>query len=91
MHGSMYQLIGRRLDRPQSLLLRDSNDRHFIRPECGARPVRISARDAARLIRHRTYHPVVDTAWLSEDEVAAMQCTVPLPADISAGFDQIIG
>jgi hypothetical protein len=46
MTNPTYQLIGRRGDRPQRLLFRDAEGRHFLRADCGARLVRISRRDA---------------------------------------------
>lgn len=86
MDTRTYQLIGRRLDRPQALLFRDQDGKHFLRPGCGARLVRITSRDASRLMRHYTYHRVIDGEWRDEHEVAALECAVPLtiPAEVGA-------
>lgn len=83
MAATQYQIIGRRLDRPQAVLFRDDAGRHFLRADCGAPLVRLTNRDAAALMRHRDYHPVLDGSWRSLDEAVALDCVVqfPLPAD----------
>lgn len=73
-----FQLIGRRGDVPQSLLFRDEEGRYYIRPGCGARLVRITARDARRIMRQYDYRAVLDAAWYDADQVAALECVVPL-------------
>lgn len=72
-----YQLIGRRGDRPQRLLFRDSEGRLFLRADCGASLVRISHRDAKAIMRQYHYRTVLDNAWRSEAEVAELGCVVP--------------
>ncbi len=76
MTNPSYQLIGRRSDRPQRLLFRDSEGRHFLRADCGSRLVRISRRDAKAIMRQYHYRTVLDNAWRSEAEVAALGCVV---------------
>jgi hypothetical protein len=83
MTNPTYQLIGRRGDRPQRLLFRDAEGRHFLRADCGARLVRISRRDAKAIMRQYHYRTVLDSAWRSEAEVYELGCVVPFepPAD----------
>jgi hypothetical protein len=77
MTNPTYQLIGRRSDRPQRLLFRDLEGRHFLRADCGARLVRISRRDAKAIMRQYHYRTVLDSSWRSEAEVADLGCVVP--------------
>lgn len=83
-NNSKYLLIGRRADRPQSLLFRDEHGRHFLRSSCGARLVRLTARDAQRIMRQYPYTVVVDGSWRDETEALGYAC--PLPESGSAGL-----
>lgn len=76
MTNPSFQLIGRRSDRPQRLLFRDSEGRHFLRADCGARLVRISRRDAKAIMLQYRYRTVLDNSWRNEAEVAELGCVV---------------
>jgi hypothetical protein len=82
-----YQLVGRRFDRPDSLMFRDRRGRHFLRTSCGSRLVRITAHDATRLLQRR-YHTVLDGAWRDELEATGLECLLPQE---SVGFELIPG
>ncbi len=84
MDSRSYQLIGRRGDYPQSLLFRDREGRYYIRPGCGARLVRITARDAQAIRQQYDYRPILDAGWYSFDEVAAIDCVVSLSPESGA-------
>ncbi|HEU5423160.1 MAG TPA: hypothetical protein VFU72_06445 [Nitrolancea sp.] len=79
MRGGKYRLIGRRADRPQSLVFRDQQGRHFLRTNCGARLVRLTARDAQRLLRQYPYTSVLDGAWRDYQEALGYECPLPIP------------
>ncbi|MDI3338965.1 MAG: hypothetical protein QJR03_00380 [Sphaerobacter sp.] len=72
-----YQVIGRRLSQPQTLLFRDAEGRHFLRADCGSRLIRLTARDAARLLRQYDYHLVLDRAWRTESDALQLGCPWP--------------
>ncbi len=92
MSTPRYQLIGRRADQPQILLFRDTRGRHFLRAACGAPLVRITRRDAETLMRHYRYRPILDPDWRSEDEIAALECVVPVPPlDEALGMERATG
>lgn len=84
MNTRNFQLIGRRGDYPQSLLFRDQEGRYYLRPGCGARLVRITARDAQAIMRQYDYRAILDAGWYSFEEVAAIDCFVPIPQDSTA-------
>lgn len=73
-----YRLIGRRSDRPQRLLFRDTEGRHFLRADCGARLVRITERDAKQIMRQYDYRSVLDSEWRSETDAVILDCAIPL-------------
>lgn len=77
MFASLYRIIGRRLSQPQTLLFQDHEGRHFLRAGCGARLVRITVRDAHRIMRHYDYHAVLDRMWLNEAEARDIDCPLP--------------
>lgn len=78
MHSSsQVQLVGRRTDRPQTILLRDEKGRYFLRSACGSRPVRITNRDAEALIRQYGYNVVLDADWHSKNSVSNLGCLIP--------------
>jgi len=77
MESRGYQVIGRRLSQPQTLIFRDPDGRHFLRAGCGTRLVRVTARDAMRLMRSRDYHSVLDRSWRSETDAIVMDCPLP--------------
>jgi hypothetical protein len=74
MKDSTFQLVGRRSDRPESLLFRDRKGRHFLRTSCGSRLVRITTKDADRIVRQYAYNSVLDGAWRSELEASGLEC-----------------
>ncbi|HET7037130.1 MAG TPA: hypothetical protein VFI42_15700 [Thermomicrobiaceae bacterium] len=82
MRGGKYRLIGRRADRPQSLLFRDEQGRHFLRSTCGARLVRLTARDAQRILRQYPYTSVLDAAWRDYQEALGYECPIQLPDEL---------
>jgi hypothetical protein len=81
MDKPKYQLIGRRADRRETLLFRDHKGRHFIRPSCGAKLIRITARDAQKIVRQYSYNSVLDGMWRSELEAAGLECPLPYAAE----------
>jgi hypothetical protein len=83
MDKPRYQLIGRRPDRRETLLFRDRKGRHFIRPACGAKLVRVTARDAQSIMRQYAYNSVLDAVWRTEMDATGMECALPF-ADESA-------
>jgi hypothetical protein len=86
MDKPRYQLIGRRPDRRETLLFRDRKGRHFIRPACGAKLVRVTARDAQSIMRQYAYNSVLDAVWRTEMDATGMECALPFtdePASIS--------
>ena len=87
MENPKYQLIGRRADRRDTLLFRDRKGRHFIRPSCGARLVRITTSDAQRIMRQYAYNSVLDGSWRNETEATSLECPLPVPfeSDMAAG------
>ncbi len=87
MDKPTYQLIGRRADRRDTLIFRDRKGRHFIRPSCGAKLIRLTTRDAQRLMRQYTYNSVLDSMWRSEFEATGLECSLPIPteSDLAAG------
>ena len=86
MKAAKFQLISRRGDRPDSLLFRDAEGRLFLRAGCGAPLIRLTKRDAHRIMRQYPYHAVLDAEWRSEPDAALLECAVPFPAvDSAAG------
>lgn len=77
MQRFQVRLIGRKADQPQSIVLRDEGGRYFLRPACGSRPVRITARDAERLMRQYRYEPVEDQDWYSSAGIPDLGCPLP--------------
>ena len=77
MQRFQVRLIGRRADQPQSIVLRDEEGRHFLRPACGSRPVRITARDAERLMRQYRYELVEDIDWHPSTGMSDLGCAIP--------------
>ena len=70
------QLVGRRADQPQTILLRDQDGRFFLRPACGSRPVRITARDAERLMRQYRYSHILDADWYPVAGLSLLGCAI---------------
>jgi len=83
MDKPCYQLIGRRPDRRETLLFRDRKGRHFIRPACGAKLVRITARDAQSIIRQYAYNSVLDAIWHTEMAATGLECALPFASELS--------
>jgi hypothetical protein len=82
MQRFQVRLIGRRSDQPQSIVLRDEEGRFFLRPACGSRAVRITARDAERLMLQYRYAPVEDDHWHPASGISDLGCPLPeLPVD----------
>jgi hypothetical protein len=77
MQPFQVRLVGRRPDQPQSIVLRDEEGRYLLRPACGSRAVRITARDAERLMRQYRYAPVEDVDWHSGDDISDLGCALP--------------
>lgn len=84
MQGFQARLIGRRHDQPQRIVLRDQEGRFYLRSACGSRPVRITSRDAERLMRQYRYELVEDQDWYPSAGIANLGCPVPLTEDHSA-------
>jgi hypothetical protein len=83
MNTTYVRLVGHRPDQPHRILLRDEEGRYFLRPSCGSRPVRITTRDAERLMREYRYLPVDDGAWHASDGIPNLGCFIPdMDADI---------
>lgn len=76
MQSFQARLVGRRYDQPQRILLRDEEGRYFLRSACGSRPVRITARDAERLMRQYRYELVDDQDWYPSTGLAQLGCPV---------------
>jgi len=81
MDKPKYQLIGRRADRRDTLIFRDRKGRHFIRPACGAKLIRITTRDAQRLMRQYSYNSVLDGMWRNENEAVGLECPLLITVD----------
>jgi hypothetical protein len=79
MKTRTFQLIGRRSSQPDVLLVRDQEGRYYLRPGCIGRLVRVTARDAERLLRNYEYRPILSATWLSFEELIRIDC--PLPAE----------
>lgn len=79
MQRFQVRLIGRRKDQPQSIVLRDEDGRYFLRPACGSRPVRITARDAHRLMRQYRYDLVDDVDWYPSAGMSDLGCPISEP------------
>ncbi len=77
MQRFQVRLIGRRSDQPQSIVLIDEDGRYFLRPACGSRPVRITARDAERLMRQYRYNAVDDIDWHPSSGMSDLGCPLP--------------
>ena len=87
MKTARFQLISRRGDRPDSLLFRDSEGRLFLRAGCGAPLIRVTKRDAHRIMRQYPYHAVIDGEWRSADDATILECAVPFPMVAEAAAD----
>ncbi|HLI52420.1 MAG TPA: hypothetical protein VKU87_11530 [Thermomicrobiaceae bacterium] len=83
MPNSRYQIIGRRLGQPQNVLFKNQDGRYFLRAGCGARLVRLTARDAERLMFRQTYHTVLDSEWYDELTASGLDCALILPDEQS--------
>jgi hypothetical protein len=79
MKTRTFQLIGRRSSQPDVLLVCDQEGRDYPRPGCNGRLVRVTARDAERLLRNYKYRPILSATWLSFEELIRTDC--PLPAE----------
>lgn len=77
MQRFQVRLIGRKSDQPQSIVLRDEEGRYFLRPACGSRAVRVTARDAERLMRQYRYDLIDDHDWHSSTGIADIGCPLP--------------
>jgi hypothetical protein len=75
--SSHVRLVGRRIDRPQSILLRDEEGRYFLRAACGSRPVRVTNRDAEAIMRQYGYNAVIDGDWHPSNVVSNLGCLLP--------------
>ncbi|MDW7982135.1 MAG: hypothetical protein RMH81_04890 [Thermomicrobium sp.] len=78
MDMQVFQLIGRRGGQPDVLLFRDQEGRYYLRPGCRGRLVRLTSRDAHRLLRSAEYRAVLTAAWLSYEEVIRVDCPLSL-------------
>lgn len=76
MKSFQARLIGRRHDQPQRIVLRDEEGRYFLRSECGSRPVRVTKRDAERLMRQYRYELIDDQDWYPSTGLADLGCPV---------------
>lgn len=76
MQRFQVRLIGRRPDQPQRIVLRDEEGRYFLRPACGSRAVRITARDAESLMRQYRYDYVEDADWHASNLMADLECQI---------------
>ncbi len=74
MEVRAFQPVGRRSGQPDVLLFRDREGRYYLRPGCSGRLVRLTARDAQRLLRQYQYRPILSGAWLTYDEVIQVDC-----------------
>jgi hypothetical protein len=83
-HSSHVRLVGRRTDRPQSILLRDEEGRYFLRAACGSRPVRVTNRDAEAIMRQYGYNAVIDGDWHPPSIASNLGCLLP---DASESLD----
>lgn len=81
MSEPRYQIIGRRLGQPQNVLFKNQDGRYFLRAGCGARLVRLTARDAERLMFQHTYHTVLDSEWYDELTASGLDCALILPEE----------
>lgn len=77
MQRFQVRLIGRRADYPQTIVMRDDAGRYFLRPACGSRAVRITARDAERMMRQYRYEPVDDYDWHPSSVISDLGCPAP--------------
>jgi hypothetical protein len=77
MQRFQVRLVGRRADHPQSIVLRDEDGRYFLRPACGSRAVRITARDAERLMRQYRYDQVEGIDWHPSSVISDLECQLP--------------
>ncbi len=89
MDKPKYRLIGRRADRRDTLIFRDHGGRHFIRPSCGAKLIRVTSRDAQRLMRQYRYNSVLDGIWRSELEATGLECPLPIAVDSELAIGEI--
>lgn len=76
-----YQIIGRRLGQPQHVLFKNQDGRYFLRAGCGARLVRLTARDAERLMFQHAYYTVLDSEWYDEWTASGLDCAFILPEE----------
>lgn len=81
MDKPKFQLIGRRPDRRDALLFRDRKGRHFIRPSCGSKLIRVTTRDALSIVRQYSYNSVLDGAWHSELDATGLECPISFPEE----------
>jgi len=83
MKARAFQPVGRRSGKPDVLLFRDREGRYYLRPGCSGRLVRLTARDAERLLRQYAYRPILSMSWLTYDEVIRVDCPLPEEHDDS--------
>ena len=88
MYAVQVRLVGRRHDQPNRILLCDEEGRYFLRSECGSRPVRITSRDAERLIRQYRYDPVEDQGWYPASGISMLGCSLPVMDTYDAAAGQ---
>jgi hypothetical protein len=74
MQRFQVRLIGRRPDQPQRIVLRDEEGRYFLRPACGSRAVRITARDAEHLMRQYRYDYLDEADWYESNLIEDLGC-----------------
>lgn len=84
MDKPKFQLIGRRPDRRDTLLFRDRKGRHFIRPSCGSRLIRVTTRDAESIVRQYSYNSVLDGVWRTETDATGLECPIAFPDETLA-------
>ncbi len=84
MRMRTFQLVGRRSGQPDVLLFRDSEGCYYLRPGCGGRLVRLTTRDAERLLSRYQYRPILSGAWLTYDEVMRVDCPLPQESEGSS-------
>ena len=74
MNTRTYRVVGQRDDGQQRLVFQDASGRYFLRASCGSRLVRLTQRDAERIMRHYDYQTITDGNWHSAMEATELGC-----------------
>ena len=74
MNTRTFRVVGQRDDGEQRLVFQDASGRYFLRASCGSCLVRLTQRDAERIMRHYGYQAITDTDWHSAIEAAELGC-----------------